>query len=180
MGGLDKGLITWRGKPLGHLAAQALAPQVRRLFINANRHADSYAAWGWPVIADDADLPAAAGPLVGMLTGLRRAAGPWLQLSPCDSPCLPDNLVMRLLEAATSQTLDIAVPWTRQVDGTGHHHWTTALLNRRVLPSLEAAVIGGERRVHGWAATQRWAGVPFDQADAFLNLNSAEALRETP
>lgn len=177
MGGQDKGLLHLRGQAMAWQVAQALSPQVRQLSINANRHLDQYRQWPWPVMPDDTDLPTRSGPLVGILTGLRHTSADWLQLAPCDSPLLPDDLVRQLHDAALAHGADIAVPWTRDdLSGDARHHWTTALLARRTLPSLEWAVRSGERRVHRWMTQQRWIGVCFAASAAFANINTPETL----
>ncbi|HNP04562.1 MAG TPA: NTP transferase domain-containing protein, partial [Rhodocyclaceae bacterium] len=52
MGGADKGLLNFGGRPLARQVAERLAAQVDTLFINANRNRDAYAAFGYPVVAD--------------------------------------------------------------------------------------------------------------------------------
>ena len=50
MGGVDKGLQLHLGRPLALHALQRLRPQVGPLMVNANRHLDTYAAMGVPVL----------------------------------------------------------------------------------------------------------------------------------
>jgi molybdopterin-guanine dinucleotide biosynthesis protein A len=177
MGGQDKGLLTWRERPLAWHVATALAPQVTHLDLNANRHLDQYRQWSWPVIPDDPDLPLLSGPLIGILTGLRHGQTPWLQLAPCDGPTLPLDLVVRLHQATQASDIEIAVPQTIDAHtGETRHHWTTALIARHLRPSLEDAVLGGERRVHRWMTQQRWIGVCFEAAADFANINTPETL----
>lgn len=177
MGGQDKGLMRRHGQAMAWQVAQALTPQVRQLRINANRHLDTYGQWPWPVVPDDADLPRLSGPLIGILTGLRHTRCDWLQLAPCDSPDLPTDLVARLHAAALEHKAEIAVPLTRDdTTGEDRHHWTTALIARQTLPSLEQAVQEGERRVHRWMTQRRWIGVCFAPSAAFTNINTPETL----
>lgn len=177
MGGVNKGLQPWQGQPLVWHVARRLAPQVRTLTLNANRDIEAHEALGWPCRPDDADLPSNQGPIVGLLTGLRHAQAPWLQLAPCDSPRLPDDLVERLREAATAADADIAVPVTPDADAHGpRHHWSTALVRSRRVSDLHAALQSGERRMRGWMTQQRWIGVSFADPAAFLNINTLETL----
>lgn len=177
MGGLDKGLLDWKGQPMAWRVAQRLAPQVSRLTINANRHADTYAQWPWPVRPDDEDLPIESGPLIGILTGLRHCSSPWLQVQPCDSPTLPVDMVTRLLQAAEQADADVAVPVTSaSATEPERHHWTCPLIRIGTRHSLEAAVREGERRVRHWVTQGRWIGVSFGRADAFININAPETL----
>ena len=95
MGGVDKGLVDFLGKPLVAHVIQRLNPQVDEILINANREIDRYAAFGHPVIQDD--IEGFAGPLAGLHKGMREAKHPYVLTVPCDSPLLPMNLVGRLI-----------------------------------------------------------------------------------
>lgn len=46
MGGIDKGLIPFQGKPLIEHAINRLGPQVANLVINANRNQTVYSQYG--------------------------------------------------------------------------------------------------------------------------------------
>jgi len=180
MGGQDKGLIHWQGKPLAWQVAQSLAAQTMRVSLNANRHLDTYRGWPWPVLPDDADLPSHSGPMVGLLTGLRHSTAHWLQLAPCDTPVLPPDLVSKLLSAAIQTRSQVVVPVTRH-EGSAvlYHHWTAALVARQCLDDLAQAVQGGERRMGQWMTRQRWSAVLFEGTDApgaFMNMNTPEDL----
>ncbi len=94
MGGVDKGLLDWRGRPLAAWVLDALRPQVQALAISANRHAERYATLGVPVFGD-ADPQAFAGPLAGLVAALQQARGQgldWVWTVPCDAPQLPDGM----------------------------------------------------------------------------------------
>ena len=74
MGGVDKGLQTFRGTPLAmhallRLQTQTLPPA--EVMVNANRNLAAYESFGVPVWPDA--LPDFAGPLAGFLTGLVQA-----------------------------------------------------------------------------------------------------------
>jgi molybdopterin-guanine dinucleotide biosynthesis protein A len=184
MGGRDKGLVDWQGRPLAWHVLRHLAPQGGPLMVSANRHADAYTALARQcavsteatpaVFADDPDLPPRSGPMAGMLSALRRLDGDWLQFVPCDSPRLPANLVECLLDAANRAQADIAVPQTEDAPDTPRPHWVCALVHRRALPQLEAAFAGGERKVSRWVCAQRWTSVFFADRDAFANINHME------
>jgi molybdenum cofactor guanylyltransferase len=177
MGGQDKGLLDWQGHPMAWQVARSLAPQVSQVCVNANRHLETYVRWPWPVIPDDADLPIHSGPLVGILTGLRHCSTPWLQVLPCDGPTLPPDLVERLMNAAEQSQSDVAVPVTpAQGAEPERHHWTSALIRTRQSASLADTLHKGDLRVRHWITQQRWIGVSFPRADAFININAPETL----
>ena len=116
------------------------------------------------------------GPLAGLLTGLRHCDTPWLLSASCDSPHLSPQLVERLVQAATDQQAEVAVPTTCDPDGTVRHHWVCALIHQHCRASLESALQQGERRVGQWIKSCRWISVSFDDPAAFMNINTLETL----
>src|SRR5688572_7646873 len=97
MGGVDKGLQLFRGKPMVAHVLERLVPQVDEILVNANRNPEAYAHFGHRVIADE--IEGFAGPLAGFERGLAHAAGRYVVTAPCDSPFLPTELVVRLRKA---------------------------------------------------------------------------------
>lgn len=163
MGGVDKGLQAWRGRPLALQVLDALRPQVSRLLISANRNLAHYAAFGVPVLPDPPGL-AFAGPLAGMLAGLQALPEDgWLLTAPCDSPQLPADLAERLLAAAQGRDLAFAC--------AAREHPTHALLHARLREPLAAHLRAGERAVLRWMRSQRHGIAAFDEEAAFANLN---------
>ncbi len=114
MGGVDKGMQSFRGVPLVLHALRRLAPQVDRVMINANRNLDAYRAMGVPVWSDEApDFP---GPLAGMLAGLEHCETPYLVTVPCDTPYFPGDLTARLSGGMLETGADIATAYTPEGD----------------------------------------------------------------
>lgn len=165
--------------------------------ITANRHADAYRELltqcapvlhdGVPlavptgVLPDDADLPERSGPMAGILTALRHSSTEWVLVLPCDTPCLPRDLLRKLLGAALQHHADIAVPITQDASpATGsdgaRHHWVCALMRRRVLGEMSQAFVNGERKIGRWTQTRPWVGVCFAPETDFQNMNTLETL----
>jgi len=98
MGGRDKGLIDWQGKPLiAHLQA-LVRPLGDDLIISCNRNQGLYAAYADRLVADESDdFP---GPLAGIRAGLAVARHSHLLVLPCDVPGLDLALLRALLERA--------------------------------------------------------------------------------
>jgi len=69
MGGQDKGLVEFGGRPLVEWVIDGLRPQVRVLVINANRNRGRYADYGYPVIADVMGYSAADVAFSGIASG---------------------------------------------------------------------------------------------------------------
>ena len=112
MGGRDKGLLPFAGRPLVEWAIESLAPQVSTLLISANRNLDAYGAYGFPVVADLEQ--GFQGPLAGILSAMRAARTAWILTLPCDGPQPPPDLGARLAQAvAQLQTIK---------KGRKHHH----------------------------------------------------------
>jgi molybdopterin-guanine dinucleotide biosynthesis protein A len=176
MGGVDKGLLELRGRPLAAWVVDRLRPQVDHLLINANQNRERYAEFGCPVVADE--IPDFAGPLAGLHAALSAATTPLVATAPCDSPFLPETLVSRLFSALTAAAADLAV--ARTFD---QPHPVFCLCRREVLPHLTEFLAGGGRKIDRWYATLRVVEVAFDdEADAFENINTREELGrfETP
>ncbi len=168
MGGIDKGLVTFDGKPLVEHVIEALAPQVDRLVINANRHLDRYAEFGYPVVSDALD--GFQGPLAGFAALLEQCDDDWLVTAPCDAPYLPRRFVERLWDAREKAGALIAVAH----DGERLHP-VHVLLSRRLLPDLQQWLARGERKIRRWYERHPMVLADFsDQPAAFVNLNTPE------
>jgi molybdopterin-guanine dinucleotide biosynthesis protein A len=170
MGGVDKGLVVLGDRPMvAHVIAR-LAPQVGPILVNANQNAQSYAAFGHPVVPDA--VGGFAGPLAGLHAGLARARTPYVVTVPCDSPFLPPDLVARLGEALLRERAALAVAKTFD-----QPHPVFALVRRDVFPGLTAFLAGGGRKIDAWYASLPVVLVPFDDcADAFRNINTRDEL----
>lgn len=170
MGGVDKGLLELRGRPLVAWVVERLRPQVDSLLINANQNRERYAGFGCPVVPDQ--IPDFAGPLAGLHAALSAASTPLVATAPCDSPFLPEDLVSRLFSALTAAGAEIAV--ARTFD---QPHPVFCLCRRELLPHLAAFLAGGGRKFERWYATLKVVEVPFDdEAGAFENINTREEL----
>lgn len=168
MGGMDKGLVELGGRPMIAHVLAALAPQVERVLINANRNHERYAAFGWPVVADDD--AGFLGPLAGLAAGMRAADTPLVLTAPCDCPLLAPDLVTRLYSALEQGHADIAVPF----DGERLQP-VFALVKRDLADSLAAYLGGGDRKIDRWFAQHRLAQVDFsDRPENFVNVNDPD------
>ena len=170
MGGVDKGLQEFRGKPMVVHAIERLAPQVDEILINANRNAEAYAGFGHRVIADE--IEGFAGPLAGFERGLAHARGELVITVPCDSPYLPADLVARMRAALEREDAQVAVAKTGD-----QAHPVFCLMRRDVHESLRGFLASGERKIDRWFPRLRATMVSFDdEAEAFRNINTREEL----
>jgi len=175
MGSVDKGLQTFRGKPMVEQVLQRLQPQVGTLIINANRHLDMYEAFGVPVVPDE--ISGFAGPLAGLHAGLSHCETPYLVTAPCDSPFLPMDLVDKLSEALVAAQADIAVAVTG--DGAAQQrHPVFCLLSAHLKNDLADYLGKGGRKMDAWFAMYRKAEAHFADETAFMNMNTLADLRD--
>jgi molybdenum cofactor guanylyltransferase len=150
---------------------ERLKPQVANILVNANRNAERYAAFGFPVIADR--IGGFAGPLAGLHAGLSASASDLVASIPCDTPFLPMDLIARLMEPMSDPHCQVAVART----GTQAHP-VFCMTRRGLLAHLENFLAGGGRKFDAWYATLAVVEVAFDdQVDAFRNLNTLDELR---
>jgi molybdenum cofactor guanylyltransferase len=167
IGGGDKGWIDYQGKPLIVRAVERLTPQVASILISANRNLDRYSVLA-PIVTDiDAglQLESFAGPLVGVLSGLRRASSSYVAVVACDAPHFPLNLVQRLLLAIQ----EAAAAYART---NGMMQPTFALVRSSAADSLAQSLLSGERALHRWLTSLNAVPVDFDDEHAFDSINT--------
>jgi molybdenum cofactor guanylyltransferase len=174
MGGADKGLLDWHGEPLARRALHRLAPQVGPMLISANRHAERYAAFGVPVVADEGS--SFAGPLAGFLAGLHASRTPLLMAVPCDAPDFPPDLVARLAAALDASGADVAVAAVNSETGPRLQP-VFCLMRNTVAGAIQQALAAGRHKVGQWVQAQRHTSVAFRDAAAFRNINTPGDMR---
>ncbi len=170
MAGRDKALLPLADKPLLAHVMDRLQPQVATLFISANRHLDTYRSYA-PVVPDAADLPANAGPLVGVASGLRACHREWLLCVPCDTPWLATDLAARLAEAVQRTGAQAAFARTAK-----RKHPVCLLIHRSLEPELSHWLRAGGRKVGLWLDQLPAAEAYFDHESQFANLNRPDEL----
>lgn len=168
MGGADKGLVAYQGRPLVEWVLDAVTPQVDEVVISANRNLERYARYGRRVLPDV--LPDFPGPLAGVLAALDAVRTDWLLVTPCDTPHLPSDLALRLLGAAQLESVPLAVA---EDAARVHHGCFVVRTDQR--DNLAAFLARGERAVRHWQAGLSSTRVRFDAA-AFANLNEPRDL----
>ncbi len=180
MGGGDKSLRPLAGRPVLAHVIERLWPQVDALALNANGDPARFAEFSLPVIADT--VPGYAGPLAGVLAGMRwaRAEGHALLASAAaDTPFFPQDLVARLA-AARDAAHPISMAATTDPKRGLSEHPTFALWPVDLADDLEHALtVGDLRKVIVWTSRHGFARVLFDDAAyPFFNINTPEDLAE--
>lgn len=169
MGGQDKGLIPYQGRPLIAHVLERLEPQVQAILINANRSHDQYAQFGHPVIADAED--GFLGPLAGILAGLRAAQTELLLCVPCDSPEIGPDLATKLASpfAQTGARITVA-------SCAGRLQPVFAVLHTDLSEALDDFLRHGGRKIDEFYGAQGFEEVSFENPDEFRNINTHEEL----
>ncbi|XLY89905.1 molybdenum cofactor guanylyltransferase MobA [Ectopseudomonas mendocina] len=170
MGGRDKGLVQWRGRPLIAWLHDLTRPLSDDLIISCNRNNEHYSPYADQLVADaDQDFQ---GPLAGIRAGMAAARHEQMLVLPCDAPLVDRALIESLLAHAGSQPVVI-----RQGS-----YWQPlfCLLPTRLRDDLEHVWQSGER------SPQRWFGrlspiavdCPLDDG-RLANLNTPETLAQS-
>lgn len=167
MGGADKGLLDWQGRPLIAWLHERVRPLTDDLIISCNRNAERYAPFADRLVSDEvADYQ---GPLAGIRAGLRVARHTNLLILPCDAPQLDNALLQALLSQAGERAVVLRqgefleplfsiIPCTLQAD-------------------LERAWQAGERSPQRWLRSLVPLTVDCPPGDPRLaNLNTPELL----
>jgi len=183
LGGVDKPFVELAGRSMCDRVLGQLAPQVDQIVVSANAAPERFRAHAVPVIADT--IPDHAGPLAGILAGLRWSATHWpdarfVASVAADTPFFPRDLVRALHEARGSDERTIALA----ASAAGVHPvfglWPVALAD-----DLEAFLRSGANpRVTAFADRHARVEVPFDDVsmpdgssvDPFFNVNTPRDL----
>ncbi len=166
-----KGLQPLHGRALIDWVLDIVSKQSDEVLINVNGAHDAYVRFGHRIIADR--TPGWAGPLAGLQSAMHYARHDWIACVPCDTPYLPDDLLVRLFAAVQTGATDAAA-----AVAAGRRQPAIALYHRRVLPGLDAYLGSGGRKVTDWQNTLRLSEVLFDNAHAFANINSQDELTQ--
>ncbi|MES4615171.1 MAG: molybdenum cofactor guanylyltransferase MobA [Ewingella sp.] len=160
--GQDKGTIRAAGKMLFEHIAERLRPMVGDIVINSNQNPRVYGQH-FTVIPDITQDY--AGPLAGMLAGLKAVNTQWALFVPCDVPSFPRDLA----EQFTAHSCQHSAVYARDVS---RDHPTLCLLDKRIIPELESYLAKGERKVMFFFKQINALPVIFDDPKAFANLNT--------
>ena len=170
MGGVDKGLVDWHGKPLIAWLYQITRPLTDDLLISCNRNQDRYAPFADKLAADDEDD--FLGPLAGIRAGLKAANHPLMLVLPCDAPMATESLLVEL-HACAREAPDQPVMAKRG------SQWEPlfCVIPAALAPAIEMAWQRGERSNRKVLSALNARAHHFEMDDPRLaNLNSPELL----
>lgn len=170
MGGA-KGLQPLRGRALIDWVLDAVSMHSDEILINANGHPEAYARPGCRVIADQ--TPGWVGPLAGLQAALHCAKHDCVLTVPCDTPYLPQDMVVRLAAALDAGGSEAAVAVVE-----GRRQPAIALYRKTVSAKLDDYLGANRRKVNDWLDTLQLSEVVFDDLAAFANINSVQELAQ--
>ncbi len=172
MGGQDKGLVEWHGRPLVSWLHGVVRPMTDDLIISCNRNQQRYVGFADRLVSDhEQDFP---GPLAGIRAAVTVARHPWLLVLPCDAPCIDCALLEALHQIATT-------PPGRPAMVRRGNQWEPlfCMIPTNLAPELERAWHAGERSIRRVLLEFEPRHLKLAEDDPRLaNLNSPDLLSE--
>jgi molybdopterin-guanine dinucleotide biosynthesis protein A len=179
MGGADKPLLPFRGRPLVEHVLHGLAGSVAQVLLVANRSLDAYRHIASCRLAFEpctviSDTEPGLGPLAGMAAAAPYLRSPWAFVCAGDVPFVSVELVQRL---AAHQTARTDAP--RVAHDGERRQPLFALIPRAVMcNAADALQHAASRSVAGWLAAHGAESVPAgDLADQMLSIDEPSQLR---
>ena len=175
IGGLNKGLVEFRSEFMINHILLKFKPYLDTVIISANRDLETYRSFGAAVYPDCAEWKH-MGPLSGLVSCypfLPSHLGGVLVV-PCDTPLLPDDLVIKLAEKLFEQP-DNQIAYAVTKDCV---HPSIFLSRNEINAELSAHMKTGKRSLRSWIFSHKSVGVYFDNEYAFANINEYETLRD--
>lgn len=174
MGGQDKGLIEWQGRPMIAWLHDLVRALTDDLIISCNRNGERYAGFADRLVQDDDHE--FQGPLAGIRAGLAAARHSCLLVLPCDAPLLDEALLVSLLRMAGSDPVHPVM-----VQRGLQWEPLFCCIPRACAPAIEAAWATGERSPRRLLLSLGVVPLPCEEDDPRLaNLNTPALLASTP
>ena len=173
MGGKDKPLLNWLGKPMVDHVLNSVPEQMPHM-ISANRNISTYATKAAVVSDSTAQLSnkTHSGPLNGILAALAVCETEWLLVAPGDAPQIPQDWSMRLMQTAGANDHHAVAH-----DGKRQQH-LHLLLKRTVADSLRAYLEAGYFQVFMWLQEIKPITTQFEDPLLFSNINKPQDLTD--
>lgn len=170
MGGIEKALVEFQGETLLSQVIKRIQPQVKVLYLNANKKFEQYQEFNLPILIDE--MKGFLGPLAGILTALNEIETDYLLVVPCDAPFVALNLAEKLFKEMKQQNAVGAV-----VHDGERLQPTFLLLHKQLRNDLESYLNEGQRSIEKWLERHCISKVDFSlQAFDFINFNTLAEL----
>ena len=165
LGGVNKALKHYRGKPLITYPLSVLAQTCSEIVISANRDLEKLSAFGCPIVTDQ--TTGFQGPLEGIKASTRSSAANYFLILACDMPHIEREQIASLQRALTSnQSLDAALYCT-------HESWQPGLMavTASAAQSLQIDWSRKNRSLKAWLGHLNTEVIPEARSELFANLN---------
>lgn len=170
MGGRDKGLLLYQGRPMVAHAISAMSAVVDQLIISANRNLQHYQAFGYPVVNDL--TVTFDGPLAGILAAMNVVDADILLAIACDMPLIEARHLQKLLTRFNETGAQAVAGF----DGKRIQPAMLALATD-LRSNLQMYLTEGGRKVETWLNQCELELADFSaEADIFANINTPEEL----
>ncbi len=167
MNNREKAWVLYKDKPLILHVIERIAPQVNRIVISRNRLDERYESLPYHCVEDQNQN--FDGPLAGIAACSQHVSTECTLIVPCDTPHLPEDLVVRMQEKLDKSGLVIAK------DSAGDQP-LIMLARTDVLRSIQQYLDGGGRSVRGWVDSENAQRVDFKAGEHFFNINREDQL----
>lgn len=173
LGGVNKGLVIVKDKPLVQWVYDALLPQVDQIYISANEDIAAYQKITENVLTDDVRFYR-DGPLAGMHS-LRALVEPEdvIQVVTCDLPLLPNDLVVKQLAKLQEERLGAVYPKDHE-----REHYGLLMFKAEYLSEIESLLQQKQRRIRDFLAQMKSDSLLFEDSTAFINGNDWDAMNQ--
>lgn len=172
--GTDKGLMDFRGKPMIESVGDVLRPLFSNIVIVSNNPA--YTKFGFEVIPDD--IPA-AGPLGGIITGLRFSKTDWSFFVACDMPLVSVPVIETLTNLTEQPSSSVSDVILYQKDS--RFEPLCALYHKKSLIKFEECAGRGNFKLQVAISLMNrtsvnWNKISRSEGDPFVNINTPDEL----
>jgi len=168
MGGQEKGILPFAGKPMISYVIDTLdglGDKIQTIVINSNSPSN-YEQFKQKIISDN--LKDDMGPLAGIEAGLVNINSGYLLVVPCDVPLVTVEPIIRLINAVSNSEANCAV-----VHDGERMQATFAIFHVSQLEALQSYLKRGGRRLITWYQEQQAVEVDCsDLKDIFVNINT--------
>ena len=163
--GTDKGLMFYQGRPMTQHILDPMAKICQRILIVTSN--PMYGMFGFELVKDEQPD---YGPVMGVLSGLRRSETDLNLVLSCDAPFVGFDL-MKELVLNSDNTDVVAATSSKGI------HPLVAVYYRRCIPVFEQAVVKDEHRLRAVLSELKVTEKKVEKEELVRNLNTKEDLR---
>ena len=176
MSGRDKGLVTFKGRPMVQKTIELLAPlaEGHQVLINCNRNIDAYRRLS-PRICQDIST-GYQGPLAGIETVLNTSKADVVFVMPCDTPFADITAIERIANALVNHAslgrhlVPVALKDSKR------KHPLHCCIPRTYLPSVKEALSSEQYKLMRWLEENNVIWVDVDSPKTLENISTIEQL----